>query len=120
MNSHDRCTAERIPNTWPRSGIRAFALNGSVRRLTLWMPSCVVNFSGPLIAHATRDTAMPFIMIVVTTSCAPVFTFRIAGTSANAIPPSMPNRIAVHISNGPGRKSSFSAAHDAVTMPTRY
>ncbi len=63
---------------------------------------------------------MPFIMIVVTTSCAPVFTFRIAGTSANTIPPSMPNRIAVHISNGPGRKSSFSAAHDAVTMPTRY
>ena len=47
---------------------------------------------------------MPFIMIVVTTSCAPVFTFRIAGTSANAIPPSMPNRIAVHISNGPGQE----------------
>ena len=32
-----------------------------------------LNFSGQLSAHATRLTAMPFIMIVVTTSWAPVF-----------------------------------------------
>ncbi len=32
---------------------------------------------------------MPFIMIVVTTSWAPVFTFRMPGTAAQIIPPSI-------------------------------
>ena len=32
---------------------------------------------------------MPFSMIVVTTSWAPVFTFRIAGIAAQAMPPSI-------------------------------
>ena len=41
-----------------------------------------MNLRGPLSAYATMLTAMPFIMIVVTTSCAPVVTLRIPGTAA--------------------------------------
>ena len=92
----------------------------SVRRLMLNPASCCVKCSGPLIAHATKEIAMPFIMIVVTTSWAPVFTLRTAGTDAKATAPSIPNAIVTHMSNGPGRKSSFNAAQAAATMPTRY
>ncbi len=61
---------------------------------------------------------MPFIMIVVTTSWAPVFTFRIAGTAAHTAPPSMPNKSTVSTSRGAGRDVNVSAANDAVAMPT--
>ena len=61
---------------------------------------------------------MPFIMIVVTTSCAPVFTLRIAGTAAHAMPPSMPNASTIGTSNGAGRDVKVSAANDAEAMPT--
>ena len=59
-------------------------------------------------------------MMVVTTSWAPVLTFRTPGTAANAIPPNMPHPIAANISRGPGRKSNASAPHAAVIIPTMY
>ena len=40
----------------------------SVRRSTFCPGGAFVNFSGPLSAYATMLIAMPFIMIVVTTS----------------------------------------------------
>ena len=92
-----------------------------VRRSTFWPTGAFVYRSGLFSAHATRLTAMPFIMMVVTTSCAPVFTFRAPGIAAYAIPPRIPNRSTPHISNGPGRMPPrCRAAQAAVTMATRY
>ena len=78
-----------------------------------------MNFSGPFSAQARKLTAMPFSMIVVTTSWAPVFTFRTAGIAANAMPPSIANTSTPTASNAPGRNPRCSAAQVAVTMPTR-
>ncbi len=66
------------------------------------------NRSGPRIAHASRLIAMPFIMIVITTSWAPVFTFRMPGTAAQTIPPSMAAMRITTTWSGPGRKSTWS------------
>jgi hypothetical protein len=64
--------------------------------------------------------AMPFIMIVVTTSWAPVFTFKTPGTPAQTIPPSIAASKMTTTCTGPGRKSRLTAAHAPVTIPTKY
>jgi hypothetical protein len=81
-NRYDRCGEAPNPKTLPRSGTRAFFGKMSVRRSTFSPSGTFVYFSGPFRAHATRLIAIPFIMIVVTTSWAPVLTFKIAGTAA--------------------------------------
>ncbi len=63
---------------------------------------------------------MPFSMIVVTTSCAPVLTLSTPAIPAKNMPPSIAKTSTAMTSVGPGRKSSFSAAQVAVTMPIRY
>jgi hypothetical protein len=79
-----------------------------------------VNFSGKLIPQARRLTAITFNMIVVTTSWAPVFTFRMAGIAAQIIPPSIAATRTVVTRIGPGRNPSSISAHAAVTIATRY
>ena len=64
-------------------------------------------------------TAMPFIMIVVTTSWAPVLTLRIPGIAAYTMPPRQAKSSTTGRWDIPGRKSKVSAAHEAVTIPTR-
>ena len=71
-------------------------------------------------AHPTRLIAIPFIMIVVTTSCAPVLTFRMPGMAAQIIPPSIAASSTAGTSSGPGRKSRLSSATVAVIIATRY
>ena len=63
---------------------------------------------------------MPFIMIVVTTSWAPVFTFRMPGTAAQIMPPSIAAIRTATTRIGPGRNPSESSAQAAVTIATRY
>ena len=63
---------------------------------------------------------MPFIMMVITTSWAPVFTFRMPGTDAQTSPPSMAAMRITTTWSGPGRKVNVVAAHAAVTIPTKY
>ena len=79
-----------------------------------------MNLSGPLSAHARKLTAMPFIMIVVTTSCAPVRTFRIPGTAANTIPPTIAAIRVADNRSGAGRKPRETSAHAATTIAKMY
>ena len=76
-----------------------------------------MNFSGPFSAYATKLIAMPFIMIVVTTSWAPVFTLRIRGDRRvqPCLPPSRRRGRAGDAETPAGSRAS-SAAHDAVTI----
>ena len=78
-SNQERCAPGVMPNTLPRSPTNALCGKLSVRMSTFCPVGPDVNRSGPLIAQASRLIAMPFIMIVVTTSWAPVFTFRTAG-----------------------------------------
>jgi hypothetical protein len=73
-----------------------------------------------LIAHARRLIAMLFSMIVVTTSWAPVFTFKIPGIAAQIIPPSIAAIRTATTRIGPGRNPSSASAQAAVTIATRY
>ena len=99
--------------------MRALAGKISLRRSAL-VPLGRFAFSGPVSAHATKLMAIPFIMIVVTTSWAPVFTFKTAGTAAKSMPPAIAaSRTAGRCRNA-GRKSRASAAALAITMANRY
>ena len=120
MNSQDRCAPGRTPKSLPMSPTSADLGNWSVRRSTFCPGGAFLNFSGKLIAHARKLIAMPFIMIVVTTSWAPVFTFRMPGTAAQIMPPSIATIRITTTCTGPGRKSKVSAAQAAATMATRY
>ncbi len=80
-------TSVPTPKRCPRLGAIALFGKRSDRRLMLNSPALSVNLSGPRSAQATRLIATPFNMIVVTTSCAPVFTLSTAGMAAYAIPP---------------------------------
>ena len=117
-NRSDRSADERIPNHEPMLGIKALSRNLSERR-SVATPSSV-NFNGPFSAQPRKLTAMPLSMMVVTTSWAPVLTLSAPAIPAKAMPPSIPKINTAMTSKGPGRKSSFSAAQVAVTMPTRY
>ena len=87
--SQDRCAPGVTPKISPMSPTRPCSGNRLLRRSTNAPSGASLNLSGPLSAHARKLTAMPFIMIVVTTSCAPVRTFRIPGTAAHTIPPTI-------------------------------
>ena len=78
--------------------------NTSVRRSRSDRPARSGPSAGPLIAQARKLTAMPFIMIVVTTSWAPVFTLRTPGTAAKTIPPSMATSSTPTQVDGPGEE----------------
>jgi hypothetical protein len=70
--------------------------------------------------HATRLIAIPFIMIVVTTSCAPVLTLRIPGTNAQNIEASIAAMITKGRSATAGSPSNPLAAAAAAASATMY
>ena len=70
-----------LPKDVEGRGTKASSGKMSVRRSMVFHP----ERKGCSISHATKLIAMPFIMIVVTTSCAPVLTLSIAGTEAQNI-----------------------------------
>jgi hypothetical protein len=63
---------------------------------------------------------MPFIMIVVTTSCAPVLTLRMPGIKAHSIPASIAARMINGMRMKEGGPSSRVATAAAATSETMY
>src|SRR5918992_1448325 len=105
------------PSDSASDGTRAPMGNSSVRRSTNPVWDVRRGFSN---AHARRLMAMPFNMIVVTTSWAPVFTLRMAGMYAHTMDAATDERSTRGRRMGAGRPLNVIAAPAAVAMATLY